>query len=855
MTEDLKNEVEQNEFNGAMSLKEMVDMKALRIIRDNFEEIFNRLGKKIKIQGSNSMYKQVSDYKQAYTVINNFYKAKQKTNVVNYKFSSKLTYGRRFHMTPSLQECPRPIRHAISKDIYYDIDIKNAHPLFLLKKCEALGFHHPILKEYVEGDREGFLKSLFGFTINKTDEDDDGNIKFFKHIISSRDDAKAYFLQILNGGGNGNTGHDKIDSFFIKHQQFLDLFFNHPQNDKYRTRANRESSKKKWDNRRGSALNYYLCEQENIILTHIEEILQKKGIKYGTLCFDGLMVYKEDVEDIKKLIINIQEHLLEKMQYHIIITEKEMDEAVDLTGLSIKEDVDMTEEGLAKYILETLKDDIKYSKKKKTLYKYNNTTALWEEYEMDCFKTIISSILIPYIKNDPDEEKIERNIDIIKGNSKQNNIIQQMIPYIKMMNDDFLIEEKFDTGNGLFPISDNMVIDFKTLIVRPRLRTDYFTRTTNRKYISNYNFDFVKKYYHDVLVKCKDHENDDNNDNKIDDSNFCDDCKSSDKICPSKEYVDCLCSTFACIMTGEMNRSMKKFVNLIGKSGNNGKSIFLELHQKILESFAGSVSNRVIVEQKNKSGHDAELFGLVDKWMMCLSETTEKASYDEVKLKQITGYDAVPLRDAGGNSKSMIEIKFKAVPVAATNEMCQFKTTAFMNRLMCFPFINVFKQDSAFSSKILDMVDDFFSHLCLYANQYYKNGNTFHISKEVISKTNEIKKENDPILSWVEDQDMFEYKDGVITRIDEKNILESERPNYRIPKDTIYNSYRLFCESNNKPSVGSDTFHKNFQNTFKLKTSKTNVYINNIKDVKQKDCYFGIIRNKDYDFFPSSFSF
>jgi phage/plasmid-associated DNA primase len=846
--EDLKNdEVNKlNEFKGAMSLIEKVDMNALRIIRDNFEEVFNRLGKKIKIQKKTTVYKQVNDYKQAYTVINNFYKAKQKTDIVNYKYTSKLTYGRRFHLTPSLQECPRPIRHAISKSIYHDIDIKNAHPLFLLKKCESLGFHHPILKEYVEGDREGFLKTLFGITIKKMETDDEDNVIFVKHTIQSRDDAKAYFLQVLNGGGNGKTGHSKIDNFFNRHKEFLDLFFNRPENDKYRTRANREASKKNWDNRKGSALNYYLCEQENIVLTHIEEVLQKEGVKYGTLCFDGLMVYREDVKDIKLLISKIEEYLFEKMQYKISISEKEMDEAVDLSGLFIKADIDMTEEGLAKYILETLKEDIKYSKKKKVLYKYNENTALWEEYDMDCFKTIISSILIPHIKKDPDEEKIDKNIEIIKGNSKQNNIIQQMTPYIKMMNDDILIDDFFDAGNGLFPIADNMVMDFKTLTVRARVKTDYFTRTTNRKYLKDYNVEFVKKYYHDVLVKIKN----DDDDEKVDESSFCLDCiDAKNKICPSKEYVDCLCSTFACIMTGEMNRSMKKFINLIGESGNNGKSLFLELHQKMLESFAGSVQNRVIVEQKNKSGHDAELFGLVDKWMMCLSETSKNASYDEVRLKQITGYDAVPLRDAGGNSKSMIEVKFRAVPVAATNQMCQFKTTAFMNRLMCFPFVNVFTQDSSFADKIIEMTDHFFSHLCLYANQYYNNNKTFNICNEVISKTNEIKKENEPILLWVENQEMFEYKNGVVLRIDEKEIPEKDRPNYRIPKDIIYNSYRVYCESNNKQPEGSTTFHKDFQNKFKLKTSKQNVYINNNKDIKQKDCYFGIIRNKDFDFF------
>ncbi len=835
--EEVENAPEQKEeIKGMMTLTERVDMKALRIIRDNFEEIFNRLGKNIKIQGKDLTYKQVKDYKQAYTVINEFYKAKEKSEQVKYKFSGRITYGRRFHASPSLQECPRPIRHAISKDIYYDLDIKNAHPLFLLQKCYSYGFSHPVLKEYVEGDREGFLKTLFGLKVKKIEEESNGEIRWIDHTISSRDDAKAYFLQILNGGGNGKTGNIELDQFYNRQREFLRFFFNRPEHDKYRLRSINAQKNKKWDNKEGSALNYYLCEIENIVLTHMEHILQNEKVDYGTLCYDGLMIYRDCVKDIATLIKKIQVYISEKMGFQINLSVKDMDEGVDLSGLSIKEDVDMTEEGLAKYMLEALKEDIKYSKKKRTLYKYNEKTALWEEFELDCFKTILSSILIPHIKEDPDDERIGKGIEMIKGNTKQNNIIQQMTPYIKMMNDDLLIDDKFDAGNGLFPIADQMVMDFKTLTIRQRLRSDYFTRTTNRKYNQNYNKEFVEKYYHDVLVKRKDSEE------KVDDSTFCEECKTTGKICPSKEYVECLCSTFACIMTGEMNQSMKKFVNLVGEKGDNGKSLFIELHQSILESFSGSVSNRVIVEQKNKSGHDAELFGLVDKWMMSLSETSQNASYDEVRLKQLTGYDAIPLRDAGGNSKSMIEVKFRAVPVAGTNEICKFKTTAFMNRLMCFAFVNIFKVDTTFRTKVISMMDEFFSHLCNYAFQFYKNGRTFPIAKEVQVETNRIKKEQDPILLWLDSQEMFEVENGHISHQDDKE-------NHRITKEKMYESYRLFCDEDEHKSLGKTNFHKMFQQTFKLSTSKVNVKINNAGDKKQIDCYTGFIIKENFNMF------
>lgn len=818
-------EKKDEKFTGAMSLTEKVDMIKLRIIRDNFKELWDRvLGKKMKIQIKGGLYKTVKDYKQAFSTINQFYNSKLKTDIVKYRFSSKINYGRRFHCVPSLQECPRPVRHTIAKEKSFDLDIKNAHPVFLLNLCRSYGFSHPILEQYVEGDREIFLKTLFGMEITRVEYDEEEKVSFVKHTINNREDAKGYFLQCLNGGGNNKSANQTMNAFFDRQQEFLKIFFNRKENDKYRLRAIESVKKKKWDNKEGSALNYYLCEVENIGLTHIEKCLQDEGVQYGTLCFDGLLIYKESVKDINILLNKVQTIVSEKMGFNINLSVKDMDEDLDLKGLYPHEDVNMTDEGLAKYMLEAIKDDIKFSKKKNTIYRYNLKSCLWEEFEVECFKTILSPTLIPIIKTHPDEEKIEGYIEVIQSNTKQNNIISQMKARLMLMNDDNLIDEKFDAGNGFFPISDNKVLNFRTLEVENRERIHFFTRTTNRKYLVNYDVKFVQKYFHDLLVKIPDE------DQKVKSFTSCDSCNEMGYICPSIAYVKCLIQSFACILTGEMNLSMKKFINLIGE-GNNGKSLFLMIIQMILEEFSGSVSNRVIVEQKHKSGHDAELFGLANKWMMCLSETDSKTSYDEVRLKQITGYDAVPLRDAGGNSKSMIQVRFKAVPVCSTNEVCQFKSPAFYNRLMCFAFHFKFEQKPLFVEKAISKIDDFFSFLCQYAKEFYDSGKTFHIAEEVVKYTNSIKKAQDPLLLWLDNCEILEKDEkGLFIRGDDEY-------NNRIPKEKMFHIYKQYCENNNYQFLGTTTFHKEFQKIFKITTSKVLVKV--FDGEKQKECYTG----------------
>lgn len=335
-----------------MEYREEVDLRALRLVRDNFETVFERMGKSLKIQGEDGMYRIVEDYKQAQTLIDEFYHSKKSTTKVKYRYSSGVNYGRRFHRSRSLQECPRPIRHAIAKNIYYDIDIKNAHPTFLLNYCRGKGWSHPVLEQYVDGDREAFLASLC----------QEGSIP--------REDAKRLFLQVLNGGGAGDS--KILADFYSRHQSILDDFYYAEENLKFKKRAQKKESK--WDNKKGSALNYYLCEQENIVLQHMEDFAREHSIEVGTLCFDGMMVYKNTVSDPKEMVKMMSEYVSEKMGYTLTITVKEMDEAVDLSGLEI---IPNRDEEMLKDMLELINQ--------KTQLTHKDASELFYRYYKDDF--------------------------------------------------------------------------------------------------------------------------------------------------------------------------------------------------------------------------------------------------------------------------------------------------------------------------------------------------------------------------------------------------------------------------------------------------------------------------------------
>lgn len=301
-----------------MEFREQIEMDTLRVIRDNFEVVYDRMGKKMKIQGADGKYTVVEDYKQAFSVIEAYYNSKTVSQFVRYRYSGGLGYGRRFHCSPSLQELARPLRHTIARSIYYDIDIKNAHPTFLLQYCRNKGFNHPVLEQYVEGDREKFLHDL---------------VKEGK--VESREEAKCLFLQVLNGGGHRES--EVLKEFYARHQTFLDEFFFAEENLKYKKRAVSSAKDKSWDNAKGSALNYYLCEMEDTVLKKMEAFAKEQQIEVGVLCFDGMMVYRKTVSDPKEMVKQMSAYVSQEMGFPLLITVKEMDEALDVSDLKPKE--------------------------------------------------------------------------------------------------------------------------------------------------------------------------------------------------------------------------------------------------------------------------------------------------------------------------------------------------------------------------------------------------------------------------------------------------------------------------------------------------------------------------------------
>lgn len=316
---------------GEISYEEQVDMVMFKKILDNFDVLFES-GKLGRFVDKN--YKVIDNKDSIKTIVRKMYLNKLKTKDVQYRYVGKQTEGRLYSVIPSLQGISRVIRHSLARDIYYDCDMNNAHPVILRFYCEENNIPCNNLIYYIENRNECFKSLMDTFNI-------------------SRDEAKRIPLTSINGGyiheDNPQWMMNLHEELFNIRERICEI------NPQYVKRA-RENYEKKikareqtqkdpkyksrknpslFENINGSACNYMLCKYENIILQVCIRKINEMGLKVGALVFDGFMVYKQDDIIIEDLLRILEEEILRETRIPMKLSVKEMDEGLDLSTFAV----------------------------------------------------------------------------------------------------------------------------------------------------------------------------------------------------------------------------------------------------------------------------------------------------------------------------------------------------------------------------------------------------------------------------------------------------------------------------------------------------------------------------------------
>lgn len=749
-----------------MILYEKVDLGALQIIRDNFDYLYDK-GKLGRFVDAKNGYSVIQDKKVVYDMLCEFFNSRKKSEKQKYKYASGISWGRMFSDGTSLQGISRVIRQTISRQIYWDIDISNAHPVILHTYCVKNKIEVPTLTRYIQ-HRDELLSDIIGLVDGETGKQ------------LTRDDAKTIPLAIINGGKRSHLFKQECLPDWVKllEREIIDIYNFFVKTD-IGKKFHRRAVSKKDRNVEGSTLNYFLCQQENEILCTMYRYLVEAGVRVGVFCFDGMMVYKSFDESgvaipfKQKLLDGMEQVVLDTLGYKIKLVTKEMEEYISLEGLEKHPDVDVSDEGCAKYIYETI--DTLYHSTRKELFVYDEKSKLWVSTEKESLRNVIADILSSYFENIKDAEEKEKAIFNSKNSSKQSSILTRLWAMIIGNPRDEFITDNLDKKKGVFPISDGRVVDLKTATVRQRVKTDYFTRASDREFLLEPNVPAVRQYFAEILTT------------------------------KNGKYVDWMLSMIGYFLTGENN--LKILIMLLGEK-DTGKSLFLKLLNLIMGSFSGTVSDKVFKQSKTQSVHDTEAFSLIKKRLAFVSELDETEKFNEQLMKKISGGDDVELRACG--SAENVVVKFMCVLMCALNVMPKFKEEAFAGRMRVVSFKTKFENNPARRDAILELVDDFFTVACMYASKYYANGMNIEDVDEVLQSTKQVIDERDTFKTWLGD-DTLVIDEGYKGTCPPLSPLES-----RMKKTAVYANYQNWCQANSVDAIGRNKFYDKFQAEFNL---------------------------------------
>ena len=235
------------------------------------------------------------------SIISSLYNNRKKGSMdgeqsITYKLSNKkagkLGYGRYYGNKGSLETLEKEARGTLCKDFYHDLDIVNCHPVLLVQ----------------------FAKSKYNKDLPELEYYCENRDIILKKISDNRDDAKTEIIRILYGGKNKHDITSKLSEeiktfckFLSKQKEYEELL----------------KVCKEEDNIYGTFLSFVLQTEERHCMLSMKKYLESINISVDVLCYDGVMIRKNDKYIIdNEFLQNISNAILKDTTYKVIITEK-----------------------------------------------------------------------------------------------------------------------------------------------------------------------------------------------------------------------------------------------------------------------------------------------------------------------------------------------------------------------------------------------------------------------------------------------------------------------------------------------------------------------------------------------------
>lgn len=298
---------------------------------------------------------------------------------VQYNFSTDVLDSGRLYAKNnlSLQGFEKSIRHALSKNIYIDIDMQNAGPTLISQYCHKHDIKCTKLDDYVE-NRDKILKK-----IKKTHDID-------------RDCAKKLMIRlcylgsyVIEDGSNEYEPKDKDKiPFVIDFRRELSRIAEEICDRETETYDFVKKDKDK-QNKKSSTLSITVQILEHTCLMAMYEFFKNNYYKVGVLCFDGLMVEtSEELElNIIEILSDCEKYVKKKTGYKINLDIKPMDKELQFELPEVTNYVSSDLDCQRKLFKLEGKEKFKYCDG--TLYVFNEKTGMFESGNLTLFNYMI----------------------------------------------------------------------------------------------------------------------------------------------------------------------------------------------------------------------------------------------------------------------------------------------------------------------------------------------------------------------------------------------------------------------------------------------------------------------------------
>ncbi len=407
-----------------------------------------------------------------------------------------------------------------------------------------------------------------------------------------------------------------------------------------------------------------------------------------------------------------------------------------------------------------------------TFYGWNEDKKLWEENSKHKLRKLVCETIVPIFeerarillnelsnlsRKDSKEGELSAKLKVV--NKSIMNL--KSAPYLKNVCS-FVAGHVYDTdfeskviNKSPFelPIKGCKIINLKTLEVRDRDITDYFSFELDVDFLGKKaNFKNVEKFFNDIT----------NND---------------------KDLVDYHRRMWGYMMTGSIK---DRSLHIIWGNGCNGKSTIVNIFKKITRGFSVSLDEDAMLKKKS-SGATPELMDFVSSRCGFLPESEKREKLNTTRVKTITGGDTISGRHLYGH---IVKFETQCKPIFPTNFKPEIDITdqAILDRLKLIPFLNRFPNTKANQDYIEDLkenkIDEFFTWFCTGAFDWI-NGKELIPCKSMSDEKQIFIKENNPTLEFLEDA--LE----IISKEDYDKLKKVDKEQWKLPKANMYQKY---CE-------------------------------------------------------------